>query len=68
MKIVQTLKLEMTNEEKKAIETLYRMFHNLDWDEERIVADELGYCNLESIKTDLTTLYELSGEDESNLR
>lgn len=61
MKVTRTVKLEMTEEEKKAIETVYRMLYDLDWDDEKAVANELGYCDLRPFIIDLATMYELGG-------
>ena len=67
MKITKTVKLEMSQVEKQALKTVYRMLNNLDWNEERIVANELDYSNLEQVKNDLACLYRLSGESEMDL-
>ena len=61
MKVIKTVKLEMTPEEKQALKTVFRMLYNLEWEDEKAVADELGYDDLEPIRTDLATLYELGG-------
>ena len=67
MKITKIVKLEMSREEKEALKTVYRMLDDLDLNEERIVADELDYSNLEQVKYDLACLYNLSGESVKDL-
>ena len=67
MKVKKEVKLEMTEEEKKAVKTVYRMLYDLDENDDRAVANELYYDDLESIMTDLSRLYELSGECEADL-
>ena len=61
MKVFKTVKIEMTPEERKAIKTVYRMLDDLLLEDERAVGGELGYGDLEPIKTDLANLYELDG-------
>lgn len=68
MKVTKTVKLEMTEEEKKAIKTVYRMLYDLEKDDEKTVADELGYEDLAPIRTDIAYLYELGGGREVDLR
>ena len=67
MKVHKTVKLEMTPEEKKAIKTVYRMLYDLEWEDERAVANELDYCDLEPIRSDLARLYELGGGNVEDL-
>ena len=61
MKVYRTVKLEMTEEEKKAIKTVYRMLYDLVLEDEQALANELNYNDLEPIRTDLANLYELGG-------
>lgn len=68
MKVIKTVKIEMTEEEKKALKTVYRMLYNLEPEDENAVADEVGYDDLAPIRTDLVLLYELGGGHESDLR
>ena len=63
MEIYKTIKLKLTEEEAKAIKTLYDMLNELEYEEEDILANELDYNNLTSIKGDLERLWELSGRD-----
>jgi hypothetical protein len=67
MKVTKTVKLEMTEEEKKALKTVYRMLYDLEWDDEKAVADELDYSDLASIRADIANLYELGGGSEDDL-
>ena len=67
MKVLKTVKLEMTEEERGALETVYRMLYNLSWEDERVVANELDYSNLEPTRNDLARLYELGGGDMEDL-
>ena len=67
MEIYKTIKLKLTEEEAKAIQTLYDMLNELEHEEEGILADELDYSDLTSIKGDLERLWELSGRDVYNL-
>lgn len=67
MKVNRTVKLEMTEEEKKAIKTVYRMLYDLVWEDEIVIANELNYSDLETIRTDLATLYKLGGGDTKDL-
>lgn len=67
MKVNKTVKLELTDKEREAIKTVYGMLCDLEWDEERAVADELGYCDLRPLRVDLATLYTLSGGREEDL-
>ena len=68
MKVLKTVKLLMTEEEKKAVKTVYRMLYNLEWDDEKAVADELDYSDLTPTRQDLVRLYELGGGDEEDLK
>jgi hypothetical protein len=68
MKVFRTVKLEMTEEEKKAVKTVYRMLYDLEWDDERAVANELDYDDLIPMRNDLVTLYELGGGDMEDLK
>ena len=61
MKVFKTVELEMTEEEKKAIKTVFRMLYDLVLEDEQALANELGYNDLEPIRTDLANLYELGG-------
>lgn len=63
MEICKTVKLKLTEEEAKAIRTLYNMLNEVDREEECILADELDYCDLTPIKNDLERLWELGGRD-----
>lgn len=67
MKVLKTVKLLMTEEEMKAVKTVYRMLYNLEWDDEKAVADELDYSDLEPTRQDLARLYELGGGDVEDL-
>ena len=67
MRVTKTVKLEMTEVEKGAVKIVYHMLNGLEWDEEKALANELDYCDLEPIRTDLSRLYELSGECEADL-
>ena len=67
MEIYKTIKLKLTEEEAKAIQTLYDMLNELEHEKEDILADELDYSDLTSIKGDLERLWELSGRDVYNL-
>lgn len=60
-KIIQTIKLEMTEKELDAIKTVYRMLYDLEWDDEKAVADELDYSDLLPVRGDIAKLYELGG-------
>lgn len=68
MKVTKTVKLEMTEEEKKALITVYRMLLDLDREDERALADALDYSDLEPIRTDLANLYEFCDEDIEDLK
>jgi len=68
MEVIKTIKLEMTEEEKKAIKTVCGMLYDLTWDEEKVVADELGCDDLILLRTELTSLYELGGGDVRDLK
>ena len=61
MKVFKTVKLEMTEEEKQAIKTVFRMLYDLVLEDEQALANELNYSDLEPIRTDLAYLYELGG-------
>ena len=67
MKVNKTVKLDMSPEEMKAVKTVFRMLYDLEWEDEKAVADDLGYDDLEPIRTDLANLYELGGGDEADL-
>ena len=67
MKVNKTVKLEMTDKEREAIRTVYGMLYDLEWDEERAVADELGYCDLRPLRVDLATMYTLGGGNDDDL-
>jgi hypothetical protein len=58
----------MTEEEKKAVKTVYRMLYDLEWDEEKDLAYELDYSDLMPIRQDLVRLYELGGGREEDLK
>ena len=68
MRVNKTVKLEMTEVEKGAVKIVYRMLNDLDWDDERALADELDYSDLEAIRTDLANIYELGGGCEEDLK
>lgn len=68
MKVNKTVKLEMTDKEKEAIKFVYGMLYDLEWEEEKAIADELDYSDLEPTRTDLAKLYELAGGCEEDLR
>ena len=68
MKVTKTVKLEMTEEEKKAVKTVYRMLYNLEREDEKAVAEELEYDDLAPMRADLVLLYELGGGREIYLR
>lgn len=68
MKVTKTVKLEMTDKEKEAIRTVYGMLYDLEWEEERAVAEELEYEDLILTRQDLARLYELGGGDEEDLK
>ena len=68
MKIERTVKLIMTEEEKKAIKTVFKMLYDLEWDEEKDLAYELDYSDLMPIRADLVRLYELGGGCEEDLK
>jgi len=68
MKVTKTVKIEMTEEEKKALKTVYHMLYDLEREDERVVADELGYGDLAEIRVNLATLYILSGGCEEDLQ
>ena len=61
MKVNKTVKLDMSPEEKQALKTVFRMLYDLEWEDEKAVAEDLGYDDLEPIRTDLANLYELGG-------
>lgn len=67
MKITKTVKLEMTEKEREAVKTVFRMLYDLEWEDEKVVADELGYDDLMIPRADLTRLYELGGGREEEL-
>ena len=68
MKVIKTVKLDMSVDEIKAIKTVYRMLYNLEWDDEKAVADELDYSDLMPTRADLVRLYELGGGREEDLK
>lgn len=68
MKVIKTVQLALTEEERKAIKTVYRMLYGLEYEEEKVVANELEYDDLAPIRTDLVLLYELGGGCESDLK
>lgn len=68
MKVLKTVKLEMTEEEREAVKTVFRMLYDLEWDDERAVADELDYSDLVPVRQDLARLYELGGGREEDLK
>ena len=68
MKVNKTVKLEMTDKEKEALRTVYGMLYDLEWEEEKAIADELGYSDLEPTRADLAKLYELGGGDTEDLK
>lgn len=61
MKVNKTVRIEMTDKEKEALRIVYRMLYDLEWEDEKAVADELDYDDLEPIRTDLAKLYDLGG-------
>lgn len=67
MEIYKTIRLKLTEEELKAIQTFYNMLNELDSEEEEILADYLGYSDLNPFKDDLEQLWELAGKDLANL-
>lgn len=67
MRVTKTVKLTMTEVEKGAVKIVYRMLNDLERDEERTLANELDWEDLEPLKYDLCHLYELSGECEADL-
>lgn len=67
MKVIKTVKLEMTDKEEKALKTVFRMLYDLDYDDEISVASKLGYCDLRPLRTDLANLYALGGGDRGEL-
>lgn len=68
MRVNKTIKLEMTEVEKGAVKIVYRMLNDLEWDDERALADELDYSDLEPIRMDLAKIYELGGGCEEDLK
>lgn len=66
-KIIQTIKLEMTEKELDAIKTVYRMLYDLEWDDEEAIANQLDYYDLAPVRTDLINLYKLGGGREKDL-
>lgn len=68
MRVNKTVKLEMTEVEKGAVKIVYRMLNDLEWDDERALADELDYSDLEPIRMDLAKIYELGGGREEDLK
>ena len=65
MKVNKTVKLDMSPEEKQAIKTVFRMLYDLELDDEKAVANELGYSDLNTIREDLALLYDLSGHNSA---
>ena len=61
MKVTKTVTLDMSSNECIALKTVFKMLYDLEWEDERAVANELGYSDLEPIRTDLARLYELGG-------
>lgn len=61
MKVTKTVKIEMTEEEKKALKIVRRMLYDLEEGEEKVVADKLGYDDLMPLRHDLANLYVLGG-------
>ncbi len=61
MKVFKTVKIEMTEEEKKALKTIYRMLYDLDYDDENAVLDELNWDSLGPTRAVLYNLYKLGG-------
>ena len=68
MKVLKTVRLLMTDKEKEAIKTVYGMLNDLEWDDEKAVADELDYSDLMPTRADLVRLYELGGGQEEDLK
>lgn len=68
MKVTKTVKIEMTEKEKEALITVYRMLLDLEYEEETAVAEALCYRDLEPIRTDLAYLYEFCGENIEDLK
>jgi hypothetical protein len=68
MKVNKTVKLEMTEKEREAVKTVFRMLYDLEWDDERAVANELDYDDLIPMRNALATLYELGGRDMEDLK
>jgi hypothetical protein len=67
MKVLKTIKIEMTEEEREAIKTIYRMLYVLEWDDERAVADELDCDDFGLTRAVLFNLYRLGGGREEDL-
>lgn len=67
MKVIKTVKVEMTEEEKKAIKTIYRMLYDLDCEEENAILDELNWDSLGPTRAVLFNLYRLGGGREEEL-
>lgn len=67
MKVNKTVKLEMTEEEMKAVKTVFRMLYDLEWEDEKAIADELEYEDLILTRNDIAKLYELGGGREEDL-
>jgi hypothetical protein len=63
MEVYKTVKIKLTEEETKAIKTLYNALNELDYEEENALANELDYSDLTPIKTDLENLWVLCGND-----
>lgn len=53
--------MKVTEEEKKALETVYHMLVNLSWDEECEIAEKLGY-SFKPIRHDLMNCITLIAE------
>ena len=61
MKVNKTVKLEMTDKERKALKIVDNMLTNLSWEEECAIAEKLGY-GLKPIRHDLMNCITLIAE------
>lgn len=68
MDVFKTIKLKMTEVEKGAAKIVHGMLYDLEWEDERAIADELDLCNLDEIRTNLAKMYELGGGDMEDLK
>jgi hypothetical protein len=67
MKVNNSVKLELSNEELNAVQIVFNMLYNIETPEEKAIDDCICGASLEDVRTTLAEIWELSGCDIDKL-